>query len=166
MVKGLYEAFDNSKNDNNSNFEQIKENELVVEDDEVKKRVSGKKDYVYQVGGMYVREDVVEYFVTTCPGPILDLICSDWYYMDPVEGFKKKMAANLNTYITAETLAFIYMNVGLEWVGTDTQIGLDLRKFDLDGIHALKSFISHKFRVRGYVAEATDSNYILIFPDV
>jgi hypothetical protein len=121
------------------------------------------EDYVYQMKDMHKRLNVKQHFVTTCPHEDMDKIYKDWFEAGKTIGYRKKMAKDLGSYITEETLAHIYELIGLEWVHTDNMIGLDLRKFEKNGVFRFRNFLKQAFKINGFVARATDSRFIIIF---
>jgi LAGLIDADG DNA endonuclease family len=128
-------------------------------------RLSAKDEYVYQMQTMHRRENVKEHFTVTAPHPDMNKILKDWYTASRLVpgGYRKKMAKDLRSYITEQTLAVIYMNVGIEWTNTVACAGLDLRKFELGDVFRFRNFLKTAYKIDGFVARATDARYVLVF---
>lgn len=104
--------------------------------------------------------------MTTCPHEDIDKIFKDFYVPSRIAGEYKKKIPNHNTlaeYMTDMTLAHIYMLIGIEWIHTDTMVGLDLTKFTKQEVLVFRSFIEKTFKIKGHVARATDANFVIIF---
>jgi hypothetical protein len=107
--------------------------------------------------------EVQEFFVVTSFHEDVAKIYKDWYEASGINGYRKKIAKNLQSYITIQTLARIYELIGLKWVNNNNRIGLDLRKFPKSEVVRFRNFIKERFKISGEIARATDGRYIIIF---
>lgn len=98
-------------------------------------------------------------------GGLIKQIQIDDFFEPTKFGYRKKLPTygKLIPYITEETLAYIYMLIGIEWIHTSTTIGLDVRKFNQQEVLRFRRLLGRRFKIKGEVARATDGLFIIIF---